>query len=248
MDCETNVCESATVTLPPIKGFLPNTLLDWPGRICAIVFLPGCGFRCPYCHARELVADPAALEQVPIEAVLDQLRAQRKWVDGVVITGGEPLGQPHLADLIRLLREQGLGIKLDTNGSRPEPLERLIDAGLVDYVAMDVKAPLDERYHKVAGVQVDLDAIRRSIDLLEAGRVDYEFRTTYCPALLSEQDVVALAGALRSAKRWYIQPFRPVNCLARWLERTERPSEGQMERLVSQCRAVCSSCRQRGRW
>ena len=240
--------ESSALTLPPIKGFLPNTLLDWPGKICAVLFLPGCKFRCPYCHARELVLDPGKLDDVSLTDVLENLGQHKDWIDGVVITGGEPLGQPHLVNLIEALRENGMLIKLDTNGSEPDALAALIDRGLLDYVAMDLKAPLDERYDKVAGVEVDLAAVTRSMELLLSGSVDYEFRTTYCPSLMSEEDVFDIARHLASAKRWFIQPFRPVNCLASWLETTERPSESAMIDLASKCRDISPNCRQRGRW
>jgi pyruvate formate lyase activating enzyme len=231
---------------PPIKGFLPGTLLDWPGRICAILFLPGCNFRCPYCHARELVADAAELETIPLEAVFEHLAGKRNWIDGVVITGGEPLGQPRVRVLIEALRERGSKIKLDTNGSYPGPLAELMGAGLLDYVAMDVKAPLDARYERVAGVPVELGAIRSSIELLVGGAVDYEFRTTFCPALLSEGDMLEMAGQLAAARRWVLQPFRPVNCLSRWLETVPRPGEAQMAALAAACRAICPGCRLRG--
>jgi pyruvate formate lyase activating enzyme len=242
------VSQPSVQAFPPIKGFQPNTLLDWPGKICAILFLPGCNFRCPYCHSRELVGDAAGIESIPLGAVLEHLAGQRDWIDGVVITGGEPLGQPHLRALIETLRGRGLGIKLDTNGSHPSPLAELIDAGLLDYVAMDVKAPLDERYERVAGVAVDLGAIRRSIELLGEGRVEHELRTTFCPALLDESAVLEMAAQLAGARRWILQPFRPVNCLARWLETTERPGEPQMADLVARCQGICPGCRQRGRY
>jgi pyruvate formate lyase activating enzyme len=241
------VPDLSTRQLPPIRGFQPGTLLDWPGRIAAILFLPGCDFRCPYCHSRDLIGAGEPLEDLPFEQILAQLGRRRKWVDGVVITGGEPLIHPHLVNLIDLLRAEGLKIKLDTNGSRPDALAELLDAGRLDYVAMDLKAPLDARYERVAGVPVDLSAIRRSMGLLLGGRVDYEFRTTWCPALLAEADILEIAHLAAAAKRWLLQPFRPVSCLARWLEQTDPPPRAAVESLVDRCRSISPNCRLRGR-
>jgi pyruvate formate lyase activating enzyme len=150
---------------------------------------------------------------VPFEAVADCLARNKGWVDGVVITGGEPTLHNGLRDLILALRPLVGAVKLDTNGSRPGVLDALLQEGLVDYVAMDVKAPLDERYARVAGVQVALDDIRDNIETLIGGDVDYEFRTTVCPAQLTHPDILDTARAIRGARRYYLQPFRPANCL-----------------------------------
>ena len=199
---------------PPIKGLLENTLIDWEGKIAAIVFLPRCNLRCHYCHSPHLVVAPSELETIPIEAVLELVNRREGWLDGVVITGGEPLLHGNLRDLIVALRDAGAGIKLDTNGTSPDALAALIDEGLLDYVAMDVKAPLvREKYEEIADVDCDLDALRRSADVLLAGRVDYEFRTTVCPQFTDGDDIVEIARAVAGAKRYVLQPFRPQGCL-----------------------------------
>jgi pyruvate formate lyase activating enzyme len=154
-------------------------------------------------------------EVIPIEAILLALRRHRGWVDGVVVSGGEPTLHKGLGDLISMFRTEGLEVKLDTNGSNPEVLADLLDRGMLEYVAMDVKAPLDEAYAGIAGADVDLDAIRRSIDLLRNGTVPYEFRTTVCPAQLDEEDIERIARAVSGARLLYLQPFRPVNCYDR---------------------------------
>ena len=231
---------------PPIRGFIENTLLDWEGKLAAIVFLPGCNFRCGYCHARHLVGPMPVDETIPLEAVLLSLRRQRGWVDGVVISGGEPTLHPDLMELIQLLRAEGVGVKLDTNGSRPDVLERLLARGGVDYVAMDVKAPLDPTYDEVAGVDVDLDAIRRSIALLMAGRTPYEFRTTVCPPQLGEEEIVRIAQAIRGARRWYLQAFRPVNCLDRAMETIRPYNPDEMRHLCQLAGDYVDQCAVRG--
>ena len=197
----------------PIKGFIPHSLLDWEGKIASVVFLAGCNMRCPYCHACHLVMGQPTLERIPTTSVLAYLNEHADWVDGVVISGGEPTIHEGLGALIDAVRAPGPAIKLDTNGTRPDVVEALVKEGKLDYVAMDVKAPLDERYAVAAGGDVDLAAIRRSIELLMRGEVDYEFRTTVCSALHDEHDLVDMAGALTGAKRWILQPFRPLDCI-----------------------------------
>ena len=218
--------------LPPIKGFLKNTLLDWEGKLAAIVFLPGCNFRCPYCHARHLILPQASDETIPIASVLTSLRDQTGWIDGVVISGGEPTLHHNLIELIRLFRAEGLQVKLDTNGSRPDVLQELLHLKTLDYVAMDVKAPLDQTYHQVAGVTVDLEALHRSIELLISGDVPYEFRTTVCPGMLDADAIENIARCVRGARLYCLQSFRPVNCLDPSLEHVEPYNPDQMRDLA----------------
>lgn len=199
---------------PPIRGLIENTLIDWEGMIAAIVFLPGCNFRCHYCHAAHLLRTPPDPETIPVDAVFGLIEKRQGWLDGVVVTGGEALLHDPLPNLLRAIKDRGVGAKLDTNGSSPRKLAKLIDDGLVDFVAMDVKAPLDwDKYREVAGVEVNLSAIRESIGLLMEGRVDYEFRTTVCPKFTDGEDIEAIAKDIAGAKRLVLQPFRPQNLL-----------------------------------
>jgi pyruvate formate lyase activating enzyme len=151
--------------LPTIRGFIPSTLIDWPGRIAAIVFLPACNLRCAYCHAGDLL-EPASDEVIPWPQVRRYLDGKRAWIDGVVICGGEPTLHATLANLCREIRALGLAVKLDTNGTRPDVLQRLIDQRLIDAVSMDLKTTLDGRMVELARADVDLEAIDRSISLL----------------------------------------------------------------------------------
>lgn len=199
--------------LPPVKGLIGNTLLDWEGRIAAILFLPGCNFRCGYCHAKNLLGPESALESVPFDSILQTLARNQGWVDGVVISGGEPTLHRGLGEMIDELHAAGHEVKLDTNGSRPDVLAHLLERKALQFVAMDVKAPLDESYSHVTNVDCDLAAIQESIGLLIDSDVDYEFRTTVCPACLDQEGVIGVARAVRGAKRLVLQPFRPVNCL-----------------------------------
>lgn len=197
-----------------IKGFISTSLLDWPGKICSVVFLAGCGFRCPACHNSSLVLDPASVPDYPIERVLQSLSNRSKWIDGVTVTGGEPTIRRDLPDLIRALRACGVKIKLDTNGSNPEMLEQLICSHLIDAVSMDVKAPLvQQSYSRVAGVPVDVRIVRRSISILKRSDLEVIFRTTAIPGIVEEPELEAISEALGDIPRFIVQSFRSTDTL-----------------------------------
>lgn len=234
-----------TPPLPPIAGYHPTTLIDWPGRLAAIVFVPGCNLRCRFCHAESLLAPGD--EAIPLEAVLDHIAAREGWIDGVVICGGEPTVWPTLPDLCRALRQAGLDVKLDTNGTRPEVVRALVDAGLVQAVAMDVKAPLDQRYREVcAAPDLDLDALGRTIDLLMAGEAEYEFRTTVCPAFIDEAEIRAIGRRIAGARRWVLQRFEPARALDPDLRTVAPLGPARLEALAEIGRTYVSRCLIRG--
>lgn len=188
------------MSLPPLKGFLDVSFVDWPGKVAAVVFLPGCNFRCPYCHNRDLVLYPDALASVPVDAVLARLGELGGWVDGVCVTGGEPTLHPGLRELLTRLRSRGLAVKLDTNGSHPEALAGLLAGRLLDAVALDLKAPLETiPYRRNAGPGADPAAVGRSLALLAASGLGVEVRTTVHPALLSLPEVLRLSAEAGAA-------------------------------------------------
>jgi len=231
--------------LPPIAGYHPTTLIDWPGRLAAIVFLPRCNLRCPFCHAGPLLGDPA--EVVPLDDVLAHLAGRDDWLDGVVICGGEPTLWPSLPDLCRRFREVGLGVKLDTNGTRPEMVEGLLADGLVDAVAMDVKAPLDARYGEATGTaEVDLDAVRRSIALLMQSRVEVTFRTTVVPTLHGEDEIRAMGASLAGADTWTLQSFEPEGALDPSYRALQPYPPAEMAALARLGRTFVARCKVRG--
>lgn len=192
--------------LPPICGLLPNSLLDWDGKISAVLFLDGCNFRCPWCHNPELVTATGAA--IPLPEIIATLRRPGMWVDGVVVTGGEPLLHPGVGALCARLKAEGWGVKLDTNGSAPDRLGDLIANRLVDYVALDVKGGWS-RYDAVSGVPGMGDRVRRALALLQAGGVPFEVRTTVVPGLVDEADFIELAAATGPVPRWVLQQYRP---------------------------------------
>ncbi|MES0363012.1 MAG: anaerobic ribonucleoside-triphosphate reductase activating protein [Desulfobacteria bacterium] len=187
--------------LPPIKGFIETSLLDWPGQVCAVIFLPYCNLRCPYCHNHRLVLEPDTLETIPPESILDRLSPFKDWVDGLCITGGEPTIHRGLPALLGKIHEAGFKTKIDTNGTQPDVLRHLISEQLVDYVAMDVKGPLDDAmYARCAGVYVPVSIIKESIQVLMSADIPSVFRCTVTPSLLGESDVYILAEELKALR------------------------------------------------
>ena len=191
-----------------IAGLQKLTLLDFPEHTAATVFLPGCNFRCPFCHNTALVLGAGdATGDTPVEEFFAFLDKRHGLLDGVCITGGEPLLQPELADFCARIKGAGFAVKLDTNGSFPDRLRTLVSQGLVDYVAMDVKnAP--ERYAETVGVDgLDLARVRESVSFLLEGSVPYEFRTTVVRELHAESDLRSLAEWVAGAEAWFLQSF-----------------------------------------
>ena len=188
-------------------GLQRLTLSDFPGRVAAVAFAAGCNFRCAYCHNPALVNGAGIPSNSTARDVLDLLDRRRGMLDGLVISGGEPTLQRALIPFSRQVKQRGVAIKLDTNGSRPELLRQLLDEELVDYVAMDIKAPL-ERYDHVAGARKVARAVGQSIELLMCSAVDHEFRTTVVKPLLDGDDVVAIGCLLYGSARYVLQPYR----------------------------------------
>ena len=189
-----------------IHGFNKTTLLDYPGLVAATVFTGGCNFRCPFCQNSDLVLDPMSQPLIPEEEILSHLRKRKGITAGVCITGGEPTLQPDLRDFIIKLREIGLKVKLDTNGYRPEVLGSLLNEGLLDYVAMDIKSSL-AGYSKVAGVKLNTDKIKESVRLLIDGNIPYEFRTTVVKELHGREEMEGIAELIKGAERYFLQGY-----------------------------------------
>jgi len=195
-----------------IKGLEKFSPRDFPGCISATVFLGSCNFRCPYCHNAGLVLHPERLPSFPLDFFLGFLDRRKDWLDGVCVTGGEPLLHPDLEDLLLLLKERSLRVKLDTNGSLPGRLGELIRQNLIDHVAMDVKAPL-RKYARVTRSSVSPEAIRESIRIIMESGLDHTFRTTVVPGLWERGDLEEITGLLRGARLFQIQQFVPRDTL-----------------------------------
>lgn len=195
----------------PIKGFLETSFVDWDGRVSAVIFLGGCNFRCPFCHNGTLVLEPDKTPNIDWAVISEYLETHRDWLDGLVITGGEPTIWPNLAELIRQIRKFDLPVKLDTNGSRPEVVSQLLAEDLVDHVAMDYKAPLDDGYYKAIGCPVPsagnqaealngeptlVARVIQTIKILLASHRPLEFRTTVVPGFIDDEGMKKMAQDL----------------------------------------------------
>ena len=189
-----------------ISGLQKLTLLDFPGRLATTVFLGGCNFRCPFCHNATLVLAPAKCENISEAKFFEFLDSRRGKLSGVCVTGGEPTLYPDLKSFIKKIKDMGFAVKLDTNGTSPDLLSELIDEGLVDYVAMDIKNSPD-KYPLTVGVNCDMEKIGRSVALLLEDKVDYEFRTTVVKELHTAEDFVAISEWIFGAKRYFLQTF-----------------------------------------
>jgi len=193
-----------------IGGLQKTTLIDYPGRLAATIFLIGCNFRCSFCYSSELVLPDKIKNQprIPQKEFFSFLRERKGLLEAITVCGGEPTLNKDLPAFIKKIKKLGYLVKLDTNGSNPKMLKSLIDKKLIDYVAMDIKAPR-EKYVKVAGRGVNMDDIEESIKILKQNKVDYEFRTTVVPSIHSQKDIIGIAKWLNPAKRYYLQNFRP---------------------------------------
>lgn len=193
-------------------GYLPASFLDWDGHVSAVVFTHGCNFRCPWCHNSDLVT--GSDDRLSLAGILDDIERRAKFLDGVVVSGGEPCMWDGLFPFMRALKDFGLEVKLDTNGSFPDVLEKALDARLADHVAMDIKAPLrDDILSRVTGAPVSAEILSRSVSLIRAKAPSYEFRTTYVPFLLTIDDLVEIRRELDDDEHWFVQCFKPVGCI-----------------------------------
>lgn len=193
-----------------IKGLEKFAPKDFVGFISSTIFLGGCNFRCPYCHNSDLVLRPQTLPTFPLEYFLNFLDLRKGWLEGICVTGGEPLLHDDLETLLSLIKERDLQIKIDTNGSFPSKLEALIQKKLVDQIAMDVKAPL-EQYHEVTGVKVEKENILQSIDIVKNSGLQYVFRCTVVPGLIGPEDIEKISLLIKGADVFQIQQFVPAN-------------------------------------
>ena len=188
-----------------INGFEGISLIDYPGKVSSIVYTSPCNFKCPFCHNPSLVG--VNEEILGVDEVINDISERAGFIEGVTISGGEPLLQDDLGLFIGILKKMGLKVKLDTNGYLPENLEKLIDKNLLDYIAMDIKTS-PERYQFACGVKVDMARIKNSVSLIRGSGVPYEFRTTVVPGLVEEEDMARIGEMISGAELFSVQQFR----------------------------------------
>ena len=218
-----------------ISGVQQFTLLDYPEKVAAIIFTPGCNMRCRFCHNKEFVL-PEEIKKIrpsfiPEKAVLNFLKSRRGKLDGLVISGGEPTVQPDLREFIEKVRAMDFLIKLDTNGNLPDKLKELVGDGLVDYVAMDVKV-MPENYPDLVGNLAHPEKIQESIDFLKEGNITYEFRTTVIDGVHTDEEIQHMAELLKDADKLYLQKFRPETTLDPEFEKKEPVSDKKMKEFI----------------
>ena len=192
-----------------IGGFQSFTLSDYPGKPAAIIFTQGCNFKCPFCHNQHLLRTPEHHSPSMEEGVLGFMEKYTGMLEGLVVTGGEPTLQPDLMGFVSVIKSLGFAVKLDTNGSAPQCLLELLENKLIDYIAMDVKAPCN-KYDQLCGTAVDIACIRDSMDLIASSGIPHHFRTTYYPALLGEEDIQDVRKLVPEGSQYVVQRYIPV--------------------------------------
>ncbi len=231
-----------------IKSFIETSFLDWDGKISSVIFLPYCNLRCIYCHNHKLVSSPSDLPDITFKKIFDYLSTYKNWLDGVCITGGEPCLHEDLKELLIEIKRLDFLIKLDTNGCYPEKLKELINQKLIDYIAMDIKAPLiKEKYIYITNTKnIEVDKIRESIEILHSSKINYEFRTTVIPGLIGKEEIKNIAEVLNNDDRYFLQNFKPDNALSVELQKTKPYNEEEMNSLKNVCRIYIKNCMIRG--
>ena len=211
-------------------GLQRLSLIDYPGKLCATIFTAGCNFRCPYCYNEDIVLDYPAMPKIPEDKIIEFLHPRLGFLDGVCVTGGEPTIHRELPKFLGRLKSIGSLVKLDTNGSRPKALAYVMEKGLVNYIALDVKVPLG-RYEETVRYRVKPEGLRETIKLIRRSGVDHEFRTTVVPGLLDGDDLEEIAMTLAGSKRYVLQQFRPGKTLCPDFKDVKPYSEAEMRQF-----------------
>lgn len=231
-----------------IKGLQKHTLIDYPSRIACTIFLFGCNFRCPYCHNPELVKAELSQEikTYSEQEILDFLRTNKDFLEGVCITGGEPTMNQELPAFIKKIRQLGYKVKLDTNGTNPDMLKALQKEKLADCIAMDIKAPVEQdAYEKAANSKISIEDIKKSIGIIKKFP-EYEFRTTIVPGITSKQDIVKIAQYLKEKganNSFYLQQFIPKICLNKDSEKVKPYSKEELQELHNSVKDYFRKCK-----
>lgn len=192
-----------------ISGFQKTSLIDYSDKIASVVFTQGCNFSCIYCHNKQLI-DCQKHSEINQDDILNYLEKRKSLIDGVVITGGEPTLQADLILFAKKVKQLGYKIKLDTNGTNPEVLEKLINLKLIDYIAMDIKAPFS-KYNEITQVASPIEFIKKSINIIINSKIDYEFRTTLSKNYLKEEDIIEIAKTIKGANLYYLQKYNDLS-------------------------------------
>lgn len=218
-----------------VRGYLQTSVNEWPGKVSAVIWSSGCNFRCPFCQNRDLVLNPQKLSQISEKKILTDLKKRKKYIDAVVVTGGEPTLYSDLADFLRKLKKLSFLTMIETNGTKPEVLKKLFSQNLVDRISLDIKGLFDE-YSRMTKSKISVVRIKESIKIILNFGVDCELRTTVVPTLHTKKSLVKLARQLVSltAKQpisWYLQQFVPQNCLDPTFEKIKPYNKKEMKEI-----------------
>ena len=226
-----------------IGGLQKTTFIDYPGKLACTVFLCGCNFRCPFCYSRELVLPEKIKNQPKVKKkeFFNFLQERKGLLEAVVVCGGEPTINEDLPDFIKEIKKFGYLIKLDTNGSNPEMLKELINEKLIDYVAMDIKAPI-EKYEKTVRVKVETEKIKESVKILKKGIIGYEFRTTVVPGIIDKDDVLKMAKWLSPAQNYFLQNFKAEKTIDPKFEKIKPYSDKYIEEIKKAVQPYFKEC------
>ncbi len=228
-----------------IGGLQKTSLLDYPDKLSAIIWTVGCNLRCPFCYNPNLVYNEN-LEYIQEEDVIIFLKNRKKKLEAISITGGEPLLQENIFEFIKKIKNIGYLIKIDTNGTFPNKLKKLIDENLVDYISMDIKAP-KEKYNLLCGRKVNIKNIQKSIDLIKNSSINYEFRTTIIPNLLDKNDIIKIAKWLKGANQFFLQQFKNESPLLIKKLKEEKPyTKEYLNNVLAEIKPFFNKCNLRG--
>lgn len=224
-------------------GLQKTTLVDYPGKVAATVFTVGCNFRCPYCHNPELVLPDLIKKQPQIseEEVINFLSERRGLLEGLCITGGEPTLHQDLINFLEKVKALGYSIKLDSNGSQPQVLKEIFHKKLIDYIAMDVKT-IPQKYHLVTLNQISAENILESINLIKESGIDYEFRTTVAPEIVTKEDIFQIVELIKPARAYFLQPFKGIKTLDPRFTQLKGISEEELKEIITQIKPFFKEC------
>lgn len=216
------------------KGLEKNSVIEWPGKVVSVAYTGRCNFRCPYCQNSDLVLEPDELPSIDGEDIIEYLVSKRKWIDGLMITGGEPTLHQSLLNFCKKVKEEGFDVGIETNGSNPKMIEKLLEEKVIDYIGMDIKAPFEgEKYSKSIGVEIEgiLEKVQRCMEILRNSEIEYEYRTTVVPEILEFKDLEKVAERVSEHEKYYLQQFNPKNALKERFRELEPYREEELEKF-----------------
>ncbi len=228
-----------------IKGLQKLSLIEYPGKLSAVIWTGGCNFRCPFCYNTDIVLNYKKMPTISEKEIIDFMTTRKGLLDGLSITGGEPTLQKDLSEFAKKIKDMEFLFMIETNGSNPKMIKELIDRKLVDYIAMDIKSPL-EKYEKVAGIRVNKKNIQKSIDIIRNSDIDYEFRTTVIPIFFKKEDALAIGRWLKGSEHYYLQQFMPEKTIDKAFKRVKPYSPEKLKKFAELMKPFFKSVSVRG--